>query len=97
MRSTHLLGRTGGGVTAPRRQRSVWQTFWVDDRFAPGDMQAKLLGLTGLLSGHGDDGAVIILHTDLAPDDGGDRLLAEFAQAHLGPLRDALRHVRAAR
>jgi exosortase A len=96
-RSTHLLGRTGGGVAAPRRHRSVWQTYWVDDRFTPGDVQAKLLGVMGLLSGRGDDGAVIILHTELAPEDGGDRLLAEFAQAHLGPLHDALRRARAAR
>ena len=96
-RSTHLLGKTGGGVVAPRRHRSVWQTYWVDDRFTPGDVQAKLMGVMGLLSGHGDDGAAIILHTELAPEDGGDRLLAEFAQAHLGALQDALRRVRAAR
>ncbi|MCA0239461.1 MAG: exosortase A [Proteobacteria bacterium] len=95
-RSTHLLGATGG-VSAPRRHRSVWQTFWVDDRFTPSDVQAKLSGMTGLLAGHGDDGAVIILHTDLAPEEGGNRLLAEFAQAHLPPLHDALRRARAAR
>lgn len=96
-RSTDLLGNTGGGLAAPRRHRSVWQTYWVDDRFTPGDVQAKLRGVLGLLSGHGDDGAVLILHTELAPAEGGDALLAEFAQAHLGALQEALRRVRAAR
>jgi EpsI family protein len=95
-RTTHLLGKTGG-LNSPRRHRTAWQSYWIDDRFTDGDVEAKIRGALGLLAGRGDDAAIVVLHTDLPPEEGGTRLLIEFSQAHLPSLREALRQVRATR
>lgn len=95
-RATHLLGKTGG-LTSTRRHRTAWQSYWIDDRFTDGDVQAKLYGAVGLLAGRGDDAAIVVLHTELPPEEGGTRLLTEFSQTHMPSLREALRQVRAAR
>ncbi|WP_326540107.1 exosortase A [Pseudorhodoferax sp.] len=95
-RATHLLGRTGS-VTSQRRHLTVWQVYWVDDQFTASDVQAKLGGAQGLLAGRGDDGAALLLYTEAEPSEGGHRQLAEFAQAHLPALREALRKAREAR
>lgn len=93
-RATHLIGRPGGG-SATRRHLTVWQAYWVDDRFVPGDVKAKLLGALSLLEGRGDDGAAIILHTDAAPDEGGHAAIQNFADAALPALRAALQQAQA--
>jgi len=93
---THLIGRTGG-VASPRKHLTVWQTYWVNDSFTASDMQAKLRGIAGQLVGQGDDGAVLILHAQAEPREGGNQLLAAFAEAQLPALRQALRQTRDAR
>jgi exosortase A len=92
-RITHLLGAQGG-ISAQRMHRTVWQTYWVDDGFQAGDMAAKLQGAIGQLKGHGDDSAVVILYTELPPDEGGNALLAEFAAKYLVTIQDTLRQAR---
>ena len=90
---THLFGRSGS-LGLSRRHRTVWQTYWVDDHLTASDVEAKLQGVFGLLAGRGDDAAAIVLHTDLAPDEGGNALLENFVQANLPALRQMLRQAR---
>lgn len=95
-RATHLLGRTGN-VTSQRRHLTVWQAYWVDDQFTASDVQAKLRGAEGLLAGRGDDGAALLLYTEAEPSEGGHQQLADFVQANLPALQEALRKARDAR
>lgn len=94
-RVSQLLSRSGslGGV---QRSRTAWQTYWVDDHFTAGDVDAKLRGMLGLLQGHGDDGAVLVLHAEGAPGEGGDAAIESFVRANLKALRAMLREARAA-
>lgn len=92
-RVTHLLGRSGS-LGLSRRHRTAWQTYWVDDHLTASDIRAKLHGAFGLLAGRGDDGAALVLHTDLAPDEGGNALIEAFLQANQSALRQLLRQAR---
>lgn len=92
-RVTHLLGRSGS-LGLSRRHRTAWQTYWVDDRLTSSDFLAKLLGALGLLAGRGDDGAALVLHTELAPDEGGNALIEAFVKANQPALRHMLRQAR---
>jgi exosortase A len=96
-RAVRLLRGGAAALGANRLERTVWLAYWVDDRFTANDIVAKALGAAGLLKGGGDDGAAVILYTDAAPAAGGNDVLADFARANLGAIRQALRDTQARR
>jgi EpsI family protein len=95
-RRTHLqeLALTGAGVAG---NLTVWQTYWVNDRFTANDVTAKVLNAIGQVTGQGDDGAVVFLFADGAPNEHGDAALRSFAADNMTSIRDALRKTRDAR
>jgi EpsI family protein len=90
-RSTHLMGRVSpGGQSTPF---TAWQTYWVDGLWIDRDAQAKVEGAKALLTGRGDDAAVLILHSE------GDAavstaVLTDFVSTQLPALQQALQRAR---
>lgn len=79
-----------GESGAPVQQLLVWRFYWVNGRFTASDAVAKLQGAWGRLSGHGDDGAHIVIYTPLRS---ADEPLADAAlrlQAYLSSQGGAL-------
>lgn len=95
-RVSQLLWRSGR-LSGPQRSRTVWQTYWVNDRFVASDAWAKVYSALGLLQGNGDDGAALVLHTELPPEQGGDAAIESFVRANLPALRAMLVQTRSAR
>ncbi|MFP5398901.1 MAG: exosortase C-terminal domain/associated protein EpsI, partial [Gammaproteobacteria bacterium] len=92
LRAAEVIGPDrGSGV--PRQRLVVWHGYWVDGRFVTGDLQAKLAGASSRLRGHGDDGAVLVLHAPAASK----AALQAFAGEHLGALAQSLQRTRDAR
>jgi exosortase A len=90
-RSTSLMGRVAaGGQAVPF---VAWQSYWIDDRWVDGDARAKVEGARALLSGRGDDGAVLILHTEGEPATAGP-VLSDFLSTQLPALQQALQRAR---
>lgn len=54
-----------GESGAPVQHLLVWRFYWVNGRFTASDAVAKLQGAWGRLSGHGDDGAHLVIYTPL--------------------------------
>lgn len=55
----------------------IWQWYWINGRLTSSDIEAKWLSMLSILSGQGDDGAVIILY---APKPDAGETLASFNQ-----------------
>lgn len=94
--TARILGTepVGGGS---RPQLMVWRTYWVDGRFVAGDVAAKLAGAWARLRGRGNEGAIVVLHTDNESTAAAKATLEAFVQANLGELDALLRQVRDAR
>ncbi|HMM86454.1 exosortase A [Azohydromonas sp.] len=92
LRAAEVIGpERGSGV--PRQHLVVWHGYWVDGRFVTGDLPAKLAGAASRLRGHGDDGAVLVLHAPAASK----AALQAFASEHLGVVAQSLQRVHDAR
>ena len=78
-------------LSETRRQR-FWQLYWIGGRWTHNEAAAKIWQALDGLFGRGDDGAVLILSTDLSDD--ADPTLEKFARAHLGAIDAALSAVR---
>jgi exosortase A len=89
-RTAELLGARRGAV---RAHVLAWRLYWVDGRYIGGDVAAKLAQAFARLRGRGDDGAVLMLHTD-ADGANAATLLHDFAAANFGALDATLRRVR---
>ena len=46
----------------------AWRFYWVNGRLTGSDIQAKIQGALSRLTGHGDDGAIVVVYTPLALD-----------------------------
>jgi EpsI family protein len=76
---------------APRRR--VWQLYWVGGALTTSDARAKLRLAADRLLGRGDDGAVVLISTPMAPQalpESADNLLRAFVQTHFAAVRQAL-------
>jgi EpsI family protein len=73
----------------------VWHWYWVDGQYTGYRYWAKVLQAKSKLFGRGDDGAVVILYTelDISRDKAADRL-QQFAHAMLSSITSTLQHVR---
>lgn len=96
-RTTELRGQAlnavvGSGQDAPRLR--VWHAYWINGRLFTRDWEAKLHGVWQTLSGHGDDGAVVILYADKRAAGPDDAQLRAFLHQHWAQLDTALRGVR---
>lgn len=76
-------------------QLLVWHWYWVDGRYVLNPHWAKFLQMKSTLSGRGDDGAVIIVYTEL--DIGGKRAtgrLQAFVDSMLPAVTESLQSAR---
>jgi len=90
LRTAELLGpAVPGAVDRPRLR--VWATYWVNGRMVRSDAAAKWHAALALLSGRGDDGAAIVLYTDIEERGAATAALDAFANANLGRLDALLR------
>jgi exosortase A len=96
LRTADVVGPDRGSA-APRDHLVAWHGYWVDGRFVVGDLQAKLAGATSRVRGHGDDGAVIVLHAAESTPAASTAALQAFARDNLGALAAALQRAQAER
>lgn len=89
LRTAEVVGPDRGSAV-PRDQLVVWHGYWVDGRFVVGDLQAKLAGAASRVRGHGDDGAVVVVHASEATPAASTAALQAFARDHLDDLAAAL-------
>jgi exosortase A len=82
--------RVGGVSTLGSPRLRVWSVYWVGGRLMTGDAEAKLRVALNRLTGRGDDGAVLVLHTPMTDNPESiaeaDARLAAFARANLPAL-----------
>ena len=72
----------------------VWQIYWVNGRFEASDARAKAWGAWQRLTGHGDDGAVIVVYAQEGQRGDADALLEGFLRNHLAAIEAQLRKTR---
>jgi exosortase A len=87
MRSAELRA---GSVDRESQRLIVRQFFWIDGHLTVSDAKAKFLTALALLSGRGDDSAVVVLYAPKSADNGGEAVLAAFIEANATRLLDAL-------
>jgi exosortase A len=73
---------------------TVWQVYWVDGAFEPGDVRAKLRGALQRLSGRGDDSAVIVLYTPQRKGVDSSAVLDSFVRQHFATVLVQLKATR---
>jgi exosortase A len=83
-------GLRAGRVGRESQRLIVRQFFWIDGHLTVSDAKAKLLTALALLSGRGDDSAVVILYAPESPDNGGEAALTAFIEANAARLLGAL-------
>jgi EpsI family protein len=82
---TQLRGRTTHVL--------VWRWYWVDGQYTVNPYWAKFLQAKSTLLGRGDDGAIVVVYTDLDTDrEPAARRLLEFANAMLPGIVASLNH-----
>lgn len=86
VRAAELRGSATPNVTQALRLRA-WRVYRIGDRYTASDAQAKLWQALRHLTGHGDDGAVLVLATPM--QDSADAVLDTFARAQLDTIARA--------
>ncbi len=95
LRSAELRAGTMGSQSSARRLQ-VRQIYWVGGRLTTSDQFAAALGVLGLLTGRGDDGAMLTFYMAGEADET-DVALDAFVARHLDTLTAWLAGVQAAR
>lgn len=97
-----LLRKQHADLAGSAPRLLAWRFYWVNGQLTGSDIQAKIQGALSRLTGHGDDGAIVVIFTPLALDSlESDALqaakarLQAFAHAQGASLEEAL--VRASR
>ena len=73
----------------------VWRWYWVDGQYAVNPYWAKFLQAKSTLLGRGDDGAIVIVYTELDTDrEAAAGRLQEFTNAMLPGITRSLDHAR---
>ena len=72
----------------------AWQVYWVNGRFEASDARAKVWGAWQRLTGHGDDGAVIVVYAQEGTPGDADALLESFLRTQLAAIETQLRKTR---
>lgn len=73
VRQSELLEKQGN----PEERYVVWQWYWINGRLTSNEIEAKWLTALAMLSGKGDDSAVVVLYT---PKADAEATLAEFTR-----------------
>lgn len=94
-RTARILGK--GSSNSRRPELTAWRVYWVDGRWIPGDIRAKLAGVMQRLQGRGDDGAVLVLSTDNPSQAAADALLQQFTRDNLPALQTLLHETQSRR
>ena len=63
-----LLRKQRADLAGSAPRLLAWRFYWVNGRFTGSDIQAKIQGALSRLTGHGDDGALVVIYTPLAQD-----------------------------
>jgi exosortase A len=90
VRATELR-RRGVDAQAQETRLVVWQFYWLQGRLTSSDSLAKIYGALGRLTGHGDDGAVVLVYTQKQanPPDAA-AVLQSFLDANAGAIAATL-------
>ena len=73
VRSSELLEKRGN----PDERYLVWQWYWINGRLTSSDIEAKWLTALAMLSGKGDDSAVVVVY---APKPDAESTLTDFTR-----------------
>ncbi len=97
-KSVVMPGLGGIRETVLKRRDDVrllaWRWYWIDGRVTSSEIVAKLYALRGRLSGHGDDGAVVIVTVRAGTLETARTALATFLQDALPAIGVALQRTR---
>lgn len=94
-RNTTLLGSEGNIAPSGERARlTIWQVYWVGDRFTINEFEGKAVQVWHALTGQPDDGAVVHLYSTLTDDAAAERQLSAFVAENFGMLQHTLRQAR---
>ena len=94
-RSTTLLGSEGNIAPSGERARlTIWQVYWVGDRFTINEFEGKAVQVWHALRGLPDDGAVVHLYSTLTDDEAAARQLSAFVAENFDMLQHTLRQAR---
>ena len=63
-----LLRKQRADLAGSAPRLLAWRFYWVNGRFTGSDIQAKIQGALSRLTGHGDDGAIVVIYTPVAQD-----------------------------
>lgn len=74
VRSSELIEKRGN----PDERYVIWQWYWINGQLTTSDIEAKWLTALAMLSGKGDDSAVVVVFT---PKQGAESTLTEFTRA----------------
>jgi EpsI family protein len=82
-------------LNSPSKKMLVWRWYWVDGQYTASAHWAKLLQAKSQLFGHGDDGAVVIVYTELETDrELAASRLQDFVNSMLPAITASLDHAR---
>jgi exosortase A len=71
VRQSELLEKQGN----PEERYVIWQWYWINGRLTSSEIEAKWLTALAMLSGKGDDSAVVVVYT---PKKDAEAILTEF-------------------
>ncbi|WP_300661386.1 exosortase A [Hydrogenophaga sp.] len=98
------LRNQSGGLTVNTPRLQAWRFYWVNNRFTASDAAAKIQGAFSRITGQGDDGAIVVVYTPLAPNSteaearaAATAVLQAFVQSQGGAIEAALQASRGAR
>ncbi len=91
------LTTSDGSVESKKPKLTVWRVYWLGDRFARRDAEAKLLQAWQAILGEPDDGAAIHLVSTLPDDAAAKQLLETFVSENFAMLERALVQAKASR
>ena len=74
----------------------VWHWYWVDGKYTANPYWGKLLQAKSELLGRGDDGAVVIVYTEIDTEQQAAKTLHDFVTAMLPGITRALENARGA-
>lgn len=94
IRSTLLGSERNITPNGERAKLTIWQVYWLGDRFTTNEFEGKAVQVWHALQGQPDDGAMIHLYSTLTDDAAASRQLSAFVAENFDMLQRTLRQAR---